>query len=286
MGDEKLDNAVYTIRGLYDLADMARAEEGPARRTRGRATRRATSSARSRPPGGTCRPSSTPTRSSTPTTAVVPEALDRPDADGGRAHPRTSARGRAWRPSPTARRARRPRGPVLLGRAPLQPRALPHRLRRRARGQGRADDLRAEHLDPVRRRGQLRPAWAPSTRSATPTRSPSRCSPSHTAAGTWCTTPRRRRTSSPARRRDLPVAGLRPGRAARRERRALYPLPLDGHAGVEPLRDDLARRPPAARRAARRSAAGAWRSCRTCPRRTSRSSPARTSAWARARSRR
>ena len=48
---------------------------------------------------------------------------------------------------------------------------------------------------------------------------------------------------------DLPVAGLRRGRAARRERRALHPLPLDGHAGVEPLRDAVAGRPPAARRA-------------------------------------
>jgi hypothetical protein len=30
MGEEKLDNAVYTIRGLYDLADMARSEGDPA----------------------------------------------------------------------------------------------------------------------------------------------------------------------------------------------------------------------------------------------------------------
>jgi hypothetical protein len=30
MGDEKLDNAVYTIRGLYDLADMARAKHAGA----------------------------------------------------------------------------------------------------------------------------------------------------------------------------------------------------------------------------------------------------------------
>ncbi|HEX5913012.1 MAG TPA: glycogen debranching protein, partial [Rubrobacter sp.] len=30
MGEEKLDNAVYTIRGLYDLADMARSMDDPA----------------------------------------------------------------------------------------------------------------------------------------------------------------------------------------------------------------------------------------------------------------
>ena len=32
MGEEKLDNAVYLIRGLYDLADMARASSDSRRR--------------------------------------------------------------------------------------------------------------------------------------------------------------------------------------------------------------------------------------------------------------
>ena len=39
MGEEKLDNTVYTIRGLYDLADMARSKGDTATETwaRGRA---------------------------------------------------------------------------------------------------------------------------------------------------------------------------------------------------------------------------------------------------------
>ena len=42
MGEEKLDNTVYTIRGLYDLADMARRQARRRHRQRGRATGRAT----------------------------------------------------------------------------------------------------------------------------------------------------------------------------------------------------------------------------------------------------
>ena len=36
MGEEKLDNAVYLIRGLYDLADMAAAKQRPDDRRGGR----------------------------------------------------------------------------------------------------------------------------------------------------------------------------------------------------------------------------------------------------------
>ena len=46
MGDEKLDNAVYTIRGLYDLADLARAAHDDATVRVGESSGRATSSAR------------------------------------------------------------------------------------------------------------------------------------------------------------------------------------------------------------------------------------------------
>ncbi len=63
MGVEKLDNAVYLIRGLFDLADMARDQARRRRRSPGRRTSRAGCSTASRPPGG-CRPrGSTPTRS-------------------------------------------------------------------------------------------------------------------------------------------------------------------------------------------------------------------------------
>ena len=46
MGDEKLDNTVYTIRGLYDLADMARAKGDRRHRRVGAQARRATSLSR------------------------------------------------------------------------------------------------------------------------------------------------------------------------------------------------------------------------------------------------
>ena len=64
MGVEKLDNTVYLIRGLYDLADMARSKHD-GRTQPGRATSPASCTAASRPRGG-WRPSrSTPIRSTT-----------------------------------------------------------------------------------------------------------------------------------------------------------------------------------------------------------------------------
>ena len=53
MGEEKLDNTVYTIRGLFDLADMARAKHDTATATWARDHARDLLSTRSRPPGGT-----------------------------------------------------------------------------------------------------------------------------------------------------------------------------------------------------------------------------------------
>ena len=84
MGEEKLDVTTATIRGLYDLADLARrrATTGPAA---GRAGTRARWSRRSRPPGGCPGCPSTPTRSRIRTTRRCSSALDRRDPDGGRA---------------------------------------------------------------------------------------------------------------------------------------------------------------------------------------------------------
>ena len=159
MGDEKLDNAVYTIRGLYDLADMARAK-------RDRRDVRVGAQPGPRPRAGF-----EAAWWNVPAEQYADSLIDPGDGSPSRSTgsaqtpmeaeltPRTSA---PWPGlaifAARHRRARRTRGPVLLGRAALQPRALPHRLRRRARGQGRAHDLRPEHRDPVRRRGQLRPA--------------------------------------------------------------------------------------------------------------------------------
>ena len=59
------------------------------------------------------------------------------------------------------------------GDGAVQPRPLPHRLRRRPDRRGREDHLLARHLDPGRRRGQLRPLGE-QRRYTTPT--PRRCS--------------------------------------------------------------------------------------------------------------
>ena len=191
------------------------------------------------------------------------------DADGGRADRSTAAPSRAWRRSTTARRRwRGARRRASAATRPLQPRPVPHRLRRRPDGRGRADDLLAQHRDPGRRRGQLRPPRrraaealhrrrrradvrrARPTRRRRPTSSPARCRRS-------C----RRRTSTP-RPRDKNIDRC-------------WTLPLDVHAGVGPLRHRVAGRAPAARRAAGPRPRRARRSCRSCRRR--RRSPARTS---------
>ena len=53
---------------------------------------------------------------------------------------------------------------VTAATPPVQPRALPHRLRRWPDGRRRADDLLAEHRDPGRRQGQLRALGAQQSR--------------------------------------------------------------------------------------------------------------------------
>ena len=61
MGDEKLDNSVYLIRGLFDLADMARSKGDGATYGVGERIWPATCSGASRTPGG-CRRGSPSTR--------------------------------------------------------------------------------------------------------------------------------------------------------------------------------------------------------------------------------
>ena len=62
MGPEKLDNAVYFIRGLYDLADMARVQARRAHLRVGEEPGQQSGASASTRPGGTTSPSSTPTR--------------------------------------------------------------------------------------------------------------------------------------------------------------------------------------------------------------------------------
>ena len=108
MGEEKLDNTLYTIRGLFDLADMAKSKGDG--RTFGWAIshgNRLLDSSRTH--GGCPRSRSTPTPS-TPRRRRERQhqdsaaALDRSDSDGGRAHQRRrpassgSHDTRAWQP--------------------------------------------------------------------------------------------------------------------------------------------------------------------------------------------
>ena len=113
MGPEKLDNGVYYIRSLYDLADMARSKHD-------RATEKwATKLARKlqRQFEGTWwdteRPAVRRLARQPRQRAELPEALDRPGADGGRAQP-----GRRGHPGRRVRATTgRPRWPGARTRA-------------------------------------------------------------------------------------------------------------------------------------------------------------------------
>ena len=157
MGPEKLDNTVYLIRGLYDLADMAKAKSDSATEkwAAGLAGKLRAPLRRDLVERGL-----DPVRglAQQPRQRADPaEALDRGHADGGRADDRRRCRSGPRLRGARARRARRARERLLQRHPPVQPRALPHRLRRRPEGRGRADDLLADDLDRGRRRGQLRP---------------------------------------------------------------------------------------------------------------------------------
>ncbi len=257
MGPEKLDNGVYYIRSLYDLADMARSKHD-------RATEKwATKLARKlqRQFEGTWwdtqRPAVRRLAEQPRQRAELPEALDRPGADGGRAQP--GRRGHPGRRLQRARddRAGRPRELVLQRRPPRQPRPLPHRLRRRAGRQGRLRDLLADDLDPGRRRGQLR---SPRTRPAAALHRRQRGDDVLRAGD-------RQHARRAARRHagDLPVGAQRrshqghPG-----QHRPLLDLPVDGHAGVGQLRDGVVRWSTSSSACAPTSTTACCRSCRRC----------------------
>ena len=152
MGEEKLDNTVYSIRGLYDLADMA-AAKGDTRDELG--ARRADEAARALRRSGGCADQPVRGLARRHQRQAPAEALDRGDADGGRADGRRQAvpglapADTAWRRWPSARR-------LLQRRAAVQPRPLPHGLRRRPKGKGERM-IFSLNTAIGRRRGQLRP---------------------------------------------------------------------------------------------------------------------------------
>ena len=127
--------------------------------------------------------------------------------------------------------------PCFSGSRPVQRGPVPHGLRRRARGQGRAADLLADDLDPVDRRGQLRAA-----RPAAPLHQRQRRDDVLRAG-------HGRRARRAARRDagDHALAGLRQRRRPRQEHRPLLDVPGDVHAGLGQLRHGLGGGPPAAR---------------------------------------
>ena len=251
MGEEKLDNTVYTIRGLFDLADMARAKHDTATATWARDHGARPALALRGRLVVPSRPRSTPTRWTIRATSRSSRSTG---SASRRWRPSSRAAGRptpAWRAASTGRpRSIGREDPCYSGTRPYNPGLFHTGCGARAgEGEGRTLDLRPQHRDPVGRRGQLRPARGAEALHGRRGRADVRRALHRRRRG--ASHPRDARRAARRLAGDLPVAGLRRDGPARRERGALHPLPLDGRAGVEPVRDDLAGRPPAARRAAR-----------------------------------
>ena len=162
MGVEKLDNSVYLIRGLYDLADMARSKNDGstyawarnlARKLHDRfeatwwmaAEGQHADSIDDIPVGGLNNQQQdkhwigvTPMEAEL---TIGEDAVTRPD------------HARSRRPGPGPSRDR-----LLQRPAPVQPRPVPYRLRGWSDRRWRAHDLRPQHSHSGSRRGQLRPA--------------------------------------------------------------------------------------------------------------------------------
>ena len=262
MGTEKLDNAVYYIRALYDYADMARSAGRRRRPTpprRGRTTCAARFEATWWIEAEQAYGDSLDDETGAPINqkhwiGATPMEAEL-NVDGEVVPGLASLRARHGR-------ARDAREQLLQRRAARQPRPVPHRLRRRAR---RAPASSASSRSTPGSWPSARattPASAPSSRRATRARTRRRSSRSRRPAGRRTSSRARcRRSCRPSRRRQAP----RVDRHAA-EHRPLLDLPVDVHAGLGPLRHRLVGRPPAARRAAgprprpaRGDAAGAGR---------------------------
>ena len=139
---EKLDNTVYLIRGLNDLADMAASKRDRATRALGVGSSPRSCAARSTRRGGTRSRASTPTRSGDNNAQSVQQhwiGVTPMETGLGAARARQ-------------RCARRARDRLLQRLVAVQPRPLPHGLHRRPGGQGREGHLQPQHRDQGRRR--------------------------------------------------------------------------------------------------------------------------------------
>ena len=263
MGPEKLDNAVYFIRGLYDLADMAAAK-------RDRATERV--GARARPTS--CARGSTRTwwdaadrqyadslvdPSSTQSIRSTGSASD---ADGGRAQQRR--RGDAG--PRAARRTARPRWPSA--RRPCysgdarrcNPACSTPAAAAGPTARASSTSSRSTTVDPGRRRGQLRPPRPGQQQRYTDANAETMFSEPATSG-----TPDEQPGAMPE---IFPSPGPR-----QREHQPLLDLPLDGHAGLGQLRHRVAGRSTSSSACGPSSATAGSRSCRRCRRPAERRGP-------------
>ncbi len=196
MGPEKLDNTVYFIRGLYDLADLARSKHDGrtyawARNLARRVHRRFEADVVD---GG--RRACTPTRSASRTRRSS-------RSTGSRSTPMEAELTVRGRPVPGlttfdhgTRSLALHETPCFSGERPFN-RGLFHTgCGGGPDRRGRAHDLRAEHGDPVGRRGQLRAARASSAATRRPRSS--RCSPSRPPAACPTSSPVRCPRSCPS----------------------------------------------------------------------------------------
>ena len=250
---EKLDNAVYYIRGLYDLADMARSKRDAATR-RGR-TGIADRPARTlrRAPGGT--PAVEPVRrlARRDQRAGPAEALDRRDADGGRADARRPPSGLApcEHGADRARRARDATATAARGRSTSACSTPAAAAARRARASATIFSLNTA----IQAVGEGNYGRRPAQRYTDANAEPMFSEPA--TGGTPDEQPGALPEILPS-----PDFGTR---RQRHEHRPLLDLPLDVHAGLGPVRHRLAGHPPAARRAAGRWARAGWPSSRSVP---------------------
>ena len=247
--------AVYAIRGLLDLADLARSKDDARDRRAGRRAGRP----HARPFEGAWWMPAVPQHADSlrnPGNEKVQQrhwiGVTPMEAELLRA----AARCRAWRRAPTAP----PPSTCASAPAPARLRALPHR-RAPAATAGRprrgAADLHAQHRRDGGRRGQLRPA--------------------------------RRRPAAALHHRQpasqLPSRDEQPGAMPEIAPSPLYGRSIDrpflrarvGASGLGRLRHRSGRSCTSSSASARTWAAGGWRSCRSC-RPTSGRSPAATSA--------
>ena len=264
MGPEKLDNGVYYIRSLYDLADMARSKHD-------RATEKwATGLARKlqRQFEGTWWDTGAQQYADSlvdpGNDQILPEALDRPGADGGRAeHRRRGDAGRRLAATTGPPRWRAGRTPASAASGPGS-RGLFHT------GCGGGPEGKGEFsifslTTSIQAVGEGNFGRLGPGQQQRYTRRQRRDDVLRARNGQH---PRRaaRRDAG-----DLPVgAQRRPQHRLHAEHHPLLDVPVDGHAGLGQLRHRVVGDPPAARGAAlpqRR------RSCRWC-RRSRRTSPA------------